>query len=173
MVFRARAIEPLCVLIVAAIMKGYAFVTCHRNLHQKVIFTVHKLYDDMNESWKPPQRRPQDLWDSDLTLLCLALAKMETTLEKRLTLPTAPYTCTGWSLHLEVEATRTQLSGSIPAAAGLGCQSHRGAWPRTSDTTKRIQLFNTAPKIFCAYSIHPLTDRLNRGILKVDSITRK
>lgn len=50
MVCRARAIEPLCVLIVAAIMKGYAFVTCHRNLHQKVIFTVHKLYDDMNES---------------------------------------------------------------------------------------------------------------------------
>lgn len=50
MVRRARAIEPLCVLIVAAIMKGYAFVTCHRNLHQKVIFTVHKLYDDINES---------------------------------------------------------------------------------------------------------------------------
>lgn len=76
-------------------------------------------------------------------------------------------------VQLEVEATRTQLSGSILAAAGLGCLSRRGTWSRTSDTTKRIQLFNTAPKIFCAYSIHPLKDRLNRGISKVDSITRK
>lgn len=130
LVYRTGVTELPCVLIAAVIMQVYAFVTCHKSLHQKAIFTVHKLYDDGNEGSKPPQRRPWDLWDLDLTVSCLASVRHGK--HSRMKANTSCCTAKLFSVVFVWPEDRTQLwetLGSVPAEAGLGPQ---GCLPQSS-----------------------------------------
>lgn len=165
-VCRAGMTEALGVLIVAVIMQVYAFVTCHKILHQKAIFTVHKLYDDGNKSSKLPQRGLWDLWDLDLTLPCLALVRHGK--HCRMKGNSTPHTP-----HHRYSVVSVLLE-SVWCLQGL--RSHRvvqmfllrlagdprGDRPRAPDTAKRNQLCTKGPNIFCACSVTPIKDRFDR-----------